>query len=605
MTTLIAELGINHDGSRKNALELIKAAKLAGCEEVKFQYRSLPRHLNKATELGLEIIETEVRKTYLPPRDILDLSKSAKDLGLRIGISFFSTSDLQDFLDSWQIFDFFKIPAASNTDFDLIDSLLKFEKRIYISLGMISQQEIERLAIRYKKYDELIPFHCISNYPTKIYNSQIRFIEDLRVIWNKEVGYSSHDDNLFVICKALDIGISHLERHITFNKFDVGLDKSSSSTPDEFRMISEYIKFSKNLNQHFQQRNLNQGEVINLQNLGKSLYSKANFDSTHKVRIEDFEERSPQIGITRKDFGELTNPKLIKSIMRDEPLMNSHFYADIKLTDDDLTHVNNLNIGIPIRFHDQIFASKHFDVNFYEFHLSFKDLMEIDANLSKIDLKKQYSIHAPDYISSTELLNIFSKNGEIQRISSKVVNEIVDFANILQDQTGYETPIIISLNSLERIDSFYEKIFDLQSSFYERNITILPQILPPFAWYFGGSVQVNYFSSLEALDICLRKNIRICLDLSHFILICNFYKLDKEEIFYKYRSIFKHYHISGGAGIDAEGLSLKFLDKHELKILENILSLKDKKVLEIWQGHTDNFKKFKEEAIYILKKVHT
>ena len=196
----------------------------------------------------------------------MNLSEFGKSLGLKVGISFFTIDDSIDFQDYFNFFDFFKIPAASNTDFDLIDFIIDKKKFTYISLGMTTDVQNMNLANKYKSIELVIPFHCISNYPTKIYNSQFTYINNLRKMWGKNLGYSSHDDNLLLISKVLDLNISHLERHITLDKFSEGLDKSSSSTPHEFQMFREYIEFKVQINNQVTERFLNQGEIINSQN---------------------------------------------------------------------------------------------------------------------------------------------------------------------------------------------------------------------------------------------------------------------------------------------------------------------------------------------------
>ena len=100
MTKIIAELGINHYGSIKICKKMIDQSLNAGCWGIKFQYRNLKRNYiyNKNnSEIGLEIINREVKKNYLKPNIIKKLSNYARNLGLKVGISFFRSEDINDF----------------------------------------------------------------------------------------------------------------------------------------------------------------------------------------------------------------------------------------------------------------------------------------------------------------------------------------------------------------------------------------------------------------------------------------------------------------------------------------------------------------------------
>ena len=107
MTILIAEIGINHDGSEVLAKDLIISAKKFGCDEIKFQYRTPSKGVGLSSELGFEIIKTEVVNNYLSVDKIMNLSEFGKSLGLKVGISFFTIDDSIDFQDYFNFFDFF------------------------------------------------------------------------------------------------------------------------------------------------------------------------------------------------------------------------------------------------------------------------------------------------------------------------------------------------------------------------------------------------------------------------------------------------------------------------------------------------------------------
>ena len=114
---LIAEIGINHNGSFKVAQQLIKSAFDSGANAIKFQYRNLSRaYGSTSNEIGDEILKIEITKNYLKVEEIIDLYRYAKSFNLDVGISFFDVFDTKDFNSFMDQFDFFKIPSVELTN---------------------------------------------------------------------------------------------------------------------------------------------------------------------------------------------------------------------------------------------------------------------------------------------------------------------------------------------------------------------------------------------------------------------------------------------------------------------------------------------------------
>ena len=116
--SVIAEIGINHDGDINKAKRLIQMSKDAGCEGVKFQYRNIANaYAKNANEIGDEIVLTQIKRTYINAKQILNLRDYARKVGLKAGISFFTIEDLSDFESLDLAFDFYKIPFCVDLGF--------------------------------------------------------------------------------------------------------------------------------------------------------------------------------------------------------------------------------------------------------------------------------------------------------------------------------------------------------------------------------------------------------------------------------------------------------------------------------------------------------
>lgn len=584
-TKIIAEIGINHNGQIDTARKLIESAVGAKCWGIKFQYRNIYRsHIFGANELGDEILSSEINRNYLKPSDILDLKDFGRSLGIKVGISFFILDDVWDFneLD----FDFFKVPSAEMLNFELINFLISTDKYVLISTGMHDDNDLDILYAQISDIQNWTPLYCVSNYPTRAHNVRLAAINGIREICNRNCGYSSHDDNLGVIFAALNMGLPYFERHITLDKNVSGLDHSSSSTPDEFSFFSEFLHQVKFQN-IAEEKTVNQGEIINRQNLGRSWYATKNLVPGMEIKRSDFVYRSPQKGLdwysAHAAFAE--GSLLKEELAQDEPLTDMHLNRSVrlKLSDDDLQFCEKHQIGIPVRPHDIFSLSHVIPCNNYEFHLSFKDMDQLEAiNVNSLPSDALYSIHAPDYISPTELLDPFSTD-KLQAVQSSLVfSNLIEFAEKLSEHSSSEVPIVASLSNPSDIPSFYDVVLEFYRTLGYRLVTF--QWLPPFAWYFGGSVEMNVFSSIKHVEDIQNANLPITLDTSHVLMGQNYFNFCAHELVDELMGNIRHIHLSDAVGFDGEGIQIQ-PDSVNVAFFEKVLQFECRKILEIWRGH--------------------
>ena len=590
---IIAELGINHDGTESVAFELIDLAHKAGVNAVKFQYRNVENTYNSAsTEIGDEILSQEIIRTKLDFAQIIKLNSYARNLGLETGISFFAPQDIDDFGVAIQNFDFLKIPSPVMSNFELVNKCIEIGKHVFISTGAQTEQSIESLFTKLPEFG-WTPMHCISNYPAITVNAKLGYIKYLSDKWQREVGYSSHDMNWSVCIAAIYSGAKIIERHITLDKTGIGLDHTTSSTYEEFKFL---VDVSSNLNQLGSgdfSRTPNQGELINLQNLGKSLYAKEDIAMGSTLELDKFNVQSPQVGINLEEFNGINGKKTLRFIERNKPLSRSDIETGTTLTRRDIEFAKESKISLPARFHDYQMIKHEIPIENFELHLSHRDVDKIGEFkiLSEYD---KFSIHLPDYINSTTLFDPFAGDVLIKEASINIMNKIANFADKLQSETNSQVPIVGSFSQLKNThDLYYQEITSMQKNFSDRGILVLPQWLPPYAWYFGGAVKLNIMNDMKDLETIAEQGIFICTDLSHLILSANYTKNNVFEMYTKLVDETRHLHLAGASGIDGEGLYFNNLVPDELTMFKHALKTKHAKVLEVWQGHLDNFEGFK------------
>ena len=271
--------------------------------------------------------------------------------------------------------------------------------------------------------------------------------------------------------------------------------------------------------------------------------------------------------------------------------------------------MNKHNLSLPIRPHDYQKIEDKFKLKNYEFHLTFNDLEKFNIkNLDKKFLKKNFTVHAPDYCDENTIIDIFSNKKKICDKSSKVLNKCIDICKTLQRTKPNNVFLIVSF-SQKKINTPKEEFYKDLSKYInlikiKHGVKILPQWLPPFAWYFGGSVPVDVFSNPLDLIYLKKNKIQICLDTSHFLMSCNYYNQNMQKYISKYKNTFSHYHISDAKNIDGEGVLMGTGNLNESINLKNLFKDKYKKfVLETWQGHLNDCLNFQKDIIYIYKKI--
>ena len=592
---IIAEIGINHDGDVEKAYDLIVASADAGVDAVKFQYRNTDNAYSDAgaNEIGDEMLKSEIKRAYIGPADLMVLRDQASELGLDVGISFFDSADVLDFGDDIHAFDFFKLPSAELPNQALISDLLELDKHLYISTGCHAEKDIEA-ALSGLSTSNWTPLHCVSNYPVSLSNPKLGYIDYLQKRWGKDVGYSSHDDLWEVCLLAIAQGAKVIERHITFDKNGNGLDHSSSSTPDEFKKLVDFCSSLGLVVAGDAPRVQNQGEILNKQNLGRSFFAKRDLKSGECLQLEDLVYRAPNIGLTLDDIEGYLNDKPLQQPVNKGTSVSKCFFSSPEIISDEIiTFAHKHGLALPVRLHDIHEVEGLFPIGGFEFHLSYKEVLS-DISVDAFSASNRYSIHLPDYINATQLMDPFADELEQRALSRKLLDKTAAFAKKLEDLIGREVPVVGSFSVVhESLPQFYNDHVGLIEEYKGKGIEILPQWLPPIAWYFGGSQKLDVMNNLYDVDVLLDKNINICMDLCHLILGRNAYGFEADEILHSLKSQTKHLHIADASGIDGEGMPIGAGVPNNTNLFDYVMDYNSMKVIEVWQGHLNQGEGFR------------
>jgi len=230
---VVAEIGINHNGSLGLARQLIDGAAAAGCDVVKFQKRT-PELCVPKDQWGIERDTPWGRLTYIEYRRKIELTAddyAAIDRHCRErGILWFASCWDEPSVAFLEAFDppLYKAASASLTDHGLLAAMRVTGKPLMMSTGMSTWDEIEA-AVEAVGTDNLLVAHSTSTYPCPPYELNLRMVETLAGRYPEvPVGYSGHETGLATTLAAVALGASFVERHITVDRSLWGSDQSAS-----------------------------------------------------------------------------------------------------------------------------------------------------------------------------------------------------------------------------------------------------------------------------------------------------------------------------------------------------------------------------------------
>ena len=246
---IVAEITTNHFGDNKKLIDLMLLSKKAGADSVKFQMRDVDSFYNSDT-LKMKY-NSPFGNNFRDYRKALELNESqlelireySKELELKF---FFSALDLKSYLKLKEFgLTRIKIPSTISNNLDYINFVLNdFDQELVVSTGMTDEKYLDLITQNKSKYKKLYLLHCISSYPTNIFNLNLEIIRRYSKISNKIIpGYSSHDIGYEGSMFAVFAGAKMIEKHVKLGNSDFGhFDETALDVRLEF---GEYVKMLK------------------------------------------------------------------------------------------------------------------------------------------------------------------------------------------------------------------------------------------------------------------------------------------------------------------------------------------------------------------------
>ena len=317
---IIAEIGMNHDGSFGQAEAFIRAAGQAGADAVKFQthiaseetLKDAPAPSYFTDEPRYEYFE----RTAFSATQLTDLKKYAESEGMIFISSPFSIAAV-DMLEDIDI-SAYKIPSGEVTNIPYLERVADTGKPIIISSGMSSLNEIERALVELRRCNEkIILMQCTSTYPCPYDEVGLNLIGLFKGRFDLPVGLSDHTLTIYTSIAAVVLGASVIEKHFTISKELYGPDAKFSLQPDEFKSMVDGVRIietalanpvDKNNIEKFQQmRETFQKSIVSITDIPKGAAIKPGMISVKK----------PGTGLAAEYFKEIMGKVTTRHIPKD------------------------------------------------------------------------------------------------------------------------------------------------------------------------------------------------------------------------------------------------------------------------------------------------
>jgi len=327
---IIAEAGVNHNGSLENAFKLIEEAKKAGADAVKFQTfvpeLVISKHATKAAYQEVTTGKSEsqlemVQKLYLDKKAHEELINHCK----KIGIEFLSTPFDLTSIDTLNELGLktIKIPSGEVTNFPYLKKIGKLNINIILSTGMCYLGEveaaIETLVNAGTKRGSITLLHCNTEYPTPMQDVNLLAMNTMKEAFKLNVGYSDHTLGIEIPIAAVALGATIIEKHFTLDKNMPGPDHKASLEPGELdAMVKAVRNIEKALGDGIKKPS--SSEWKNIVIARKSIHISKILSKGHVLSEDDIYIKRPGDGLPSSLLEYVLGKKLMKDVNEDYKL---------------------------------------------------------------------------------------------------------------------------------------------------------------------------------------------------------------------------------------------------------------------------------------------
>tara|TARA_Y100000741_G_C18263097_1_gene561336 strand:- start:4097 stop:5101 length:1005 start_codon:yes stop_codon:yes gene_type:complete len=332
MVYILAEAGVNHNGSLELALQLVDIAVNSGANAIKFQTFNSEKIASKyAKKADYQKQNLNNDDSQLEMLKKLELSyeefKLVYNRCQEKNIDFISTPfDLEsvDFLEQLGV-NMYKIGSGDLTNYLLLKKIASKGKKIILSTGMSSMEEVIHSVNFIKKNgcDNIVVLHCVSCYPTAHVDLNLKSISTMKEILNLEIGFSDHTEDYKASLYSVCLGATYIEKHFTIDKAMEGPDHKASLNPDE---LNEFVSLIRECEiiigdgvKLCRESELNTKSVAR-----RSLYFNRDMNVGDIITENDLIALRPNDGICVSNFEKYIGKTIVKAVMKNMKLQDNY-----------------------------------------------------------------------------------------------------------------------------------------------------------------------------------------------------------------------------------------------------------------------------------------
>ena len=324
-TFIMAEAGVNHNGSLKLAKKLVDVAVKAGVDAVKFQtYTTENVAIENANiadyakkSIGKSMKQCEMLKKYEFYFDDFLILKKYCDKKKIIFLSTPHSFDAIDFLD--EIVPAYKIGSGDITNIPALKHAAKKGKPMILGTGMSNMNEVKAAigAVKSVGNDKVILLHCTTNYPCELNEVNLRAMQTLQDKLGCLVGYSDHTLGTIVPVMAVSLGAVVIEKHFTIDRDLPGPDHKASLIPDELKKMVKDIRHAEKALGSFEKKPT-ESEIKIMNIVRKSVVANKEIKKGTKISRNMLDIKRPGIGIKPEKIDDIIGRIALKDIKKDE-----------------------------------------------------------------------------------------------------------------------------------------------------------------------------------------------------------------------------------------------------------------------------------------------
>lgn len=324
-TCIIAEAGVNHNGSLTTAKELVRTAKDCGADIVKFQTAKLdslvsryaPMAEYQRENLGKEESQKDMlSRLLLPYGDFLELRRYCDEIGIMFLSTPFDVESVR-FLDDLQ--NLWKIPSGEIINYPYLVEIAKTGKDVILSTGMSELEEIGAAldVLRGNGAGKITLLHCTTQYPAPYEEVNLRAMLTLKERFGVPVGYSDHTRGIEISIAAAALGAAVIEKHFTLDRNMEGPDHKASLEPSE---LAEMVRCIRHIETALGDgvKRVSPSEQANIAVARKSIVAKRAIQKEEVLTEENITTKRPGNGVSPMKWPDVVGTRAVRDFQEDE-----------------------------------------------------------------------------------------------------------------------------------------------------------------------------------------------------------------------------------------------------------------------------------------------